>query len=442
MASIFTPLWRASDTILELVGVPGVFHRTVRIGVTGLSRAGKTAFLTSVAANLLGREAPRWVLAPLGASGIPRFDHPAHLAALAADPPRWPSRTNTVSILALEARLDRSPFPDYSARVEFLDYPGEWLLDLPLLAMDFGRWSEATLARLRTIGPAGEAFLGFVQGLSARAGADEALAAAGARLYRELLHDLRDQGLVHLQPGRFLMPAPGPEPPWMGFFPVTGSGKLAALLQQRYDAYVEAVHRDLASPLFSHVDRLVILADVLSALHAGEAAFADTRAALAAASGALRWQFSWAEVFDALRRMRLPPRVIDRVAFIATKADHVSERQRGNLVALLKNLARLPEGGVRAAYFAAASVRCTEDFVWTLEGRPVSAVRGRVLGQRVLTRSYPGEVPDHPPDAEFWEHPFLALPEFEPMVLPEGGRLGVPNIGLDAVLDFLLEDVA
>jgi hypothetical protein len=33
------------------------------------------------------------------------------------------------------------------------------------------------------------------------------------------------------------------------------------------------------------------------------------------------------------------------------------------------------------------------------------------------------------------------LPHFEPMQLPDGGRLGVPNIGLDALLAFLLEDV-
>jgi predicted YcjX-like family ATPase len=58
-----------------------------------------------------------------------------------------------------------------------------------------------------------------------------------------------------------------------------------------------------------------------------------------------------------------------------------------------------------------------------------------------MTRSYPGEVPDRPPAPDFWAHPFLALPAFEPMRLQDGGRLGVPNIGLDALLGFLLGDV-
>jgi predicted YcjX-like family ATPase len=416
---------------------------TIRIGVTGLSRAGKTAFLTSVAANLLARTSPRFALAPLGAGDVARFDESAHLLALAADPPSWPARTNAVSLLALTTTVANGVMPGRQVRLEFLDYPGEWLIDLPLLGMSFTDWSRAMLRRLETPACAllAAPFLGFVGALPAKAGADEPLARAGARLYRDMLGHLREAGMVYLQPGRHLMPAPGPEPPWMEFFPLVADSGLAGLLARRYEAYVEAVRRDLASPLFADVDRLVILADVLSALHAGPAAFADMSAALQAAAGSLRWEWSWLEAFAALRTLRLPPRLISRVAFAATKADHVADRQRGNLAALMKALASVPSTLVSTGYFAIASVRCTEDFVWTLDGRPVSAVRGRVLGQSVMTRSYPGEVPDRPPDADFWQHRFLALPEFEPMRLPDGGRQGVPNIGLDALMGFLTEDV-
>ncbi len=419
--------------------------RTIRVGVTGLSRAGKTAFLTSAAANLMAR---RWALAPVGASEVPRFDQARHLARLAADPPAWPERTDSASLLALATTLPRGIMPSRDVRVEFLDYPGEWLIDLPMLTQSYATWSAATLARLERAGlPAiTTPFLSFVRGISPKAGADEALAQAGARLYREMLGKLRVAGLAFLQPGRHLMPAPGPEAPWMALFPLTGQGGMAGLLGERYEAYLAAVRRDLASPLFANVDRLVILADILSALHAGPVAFADMQAALSAAAHSLRWEFDWLEAMGALATLRLPPRLIGRVAFAATKADHVAERQRGNLAALMKSLTDLPDTGVKTGHFAVASVRCTEDFVWTLDGRPVSAVRGRVLGQQVMTRSYPGEVPDRPPSATaeggaFWEHPFLALPQFEPMRLADGGRLGVPNVGLDALLAFLLEDV-
>jgi predicted YcjX-like family ATPase len=412
----------------------------IRIGVTGLSRAGKTAFLTSVAAALMAR---RFALAPLGASDVPRFDQARHLASLAGDPPAWPERTDAVSLLALTTSIPRGVFPSLNLRLEFLDYPGEWLIDLPLLGQSFETWSAGALQRLQApeFVHLTQDFLSFVGGLPARCGADEPLAQAGARLYRAALTRLREAGLSFLQPGRHLMPAPGPEPPWMAFFPMTGNGGLAALLESRYEAYKGAVRRDLASPLFADVDRLVILADVLTALHAGEPAFADMRSALSAASASLRWEWSWLEAFAALAEFRLPPRVISRVAFAATKSDHVADRQRGNLAALMRALTEVPSSEVKTGHFAIASVRCTEDFVWTLEGRPVSAVRGRVLGQQVMTRSYPGEVPDRPPDSGFWVHPFLALPAFEPMRLPDGGRMGVPNIGLDALLGFLLEDV-
>ena len=71
----------------------------------------------------------------------------------------------------------------------------------------------------------------------------------------------------------------------------------------------------------------------------------------------------------------------------------------------------------------------------------MSAVRGRRIGDERPGRSYPGEVPDRPPDDEFWAHPFLQLPEFEPRRPPDNGRGGVPEVGLDGLLEFLLEDV-
>ena len=431
----------------------------MRIGVTGLARAGKTAFVTSLAANLLAAGAGLPTLPALsaklggrrigvrlassGAAAVPRFDEAEHLRALAADPPAWPARTGAVSLLALDLTIPRagmaSAFPPRTLRLELLDYPGEWLLDLPLLTTDYAAWSEATLHRLDGRAAA-QPFLNFISGLPAGAASDDALARTGHRLYRETLHRLRDEdALALLQPGRFLMPAPGAEPPWIQFFPLRGRGGLHSLLADRYGAYCARVREDLVSPLFGHLDRMVVLADLLTALHAGPASFADAQAALAAASGALRWQFSWTDALSALLALRLPPPAIRRVAYAATKADHVASRQRGNLRALMAALT--PGGGnVATQHFAIASIRCTEDATMTLGGRTVSAVRGRIAGQGVGL-SYPGEVPDAPPDAAFWAGEFFALPDLEPTRLPGAGRTGVPQIELDALLAFLLDDL-
>jgi predicted YcjX-like family ATPase len=332
-----------------------------------------------------------------------------------------------------------SALPPQKIRLELLDYPGEWLLDLPLLSLSFADWSRQTLARLAKI-PTASGFCAFAQGIPANAPADEAVARSGATLYRDLLHLLRDeQGLSLLQPGRMLMPAPGPQPPWNLFFPGTGTGPLGGLLRARYDAYVKAVREDLSAPSFGRIDRLVVLADVLAALHAGPAAFADAAEALSTVAAALRWKRAPGFIPDWLAGLLPFWGGISRVVFAASKADHVAERQRGNLAALMANLTHIPDASTQTS-LALAAIRCTEDFVWTLEGRPVSAVRGRVAGQG-LVGCYPGEVPDRAPNAEFWAHPFLAIPAFEPKRLPLGGRLGMPHINLDTLLLFLLEDV-
>ena len=437
---------------------------SIRIGITGLARSGKTALLTSVAANLLALSAGRPSLpslseqlrgrrlqvsvAPAAAATIPRFEVASHIAALAADPPRWPARTMAVSLLALDLDLPRegvlAPFGTQRRRLEFLDYPGEWLLDLPLLGADFAAWSDATLRRLEAAECAEIArpFMAFVRGLPAGAEADEALGVTGHRLYVALLQRLRDElGWAFLQPGRFLMPPPGAAPPWTEFFPLPGQSRLAGLMQSRFNAYVDAVRRDLMSPLFGDLDGLVVLTDLLSALNQGQSAFADAQAALAAAADALRGEGSWTEWLAALARLELPPRSIGRVAFVATKADHIAARQRTNLAALMRRVTRIPDAGAASAVFALAAVRCTEDVVETLAGRPVSAVRGRIIGEPRPARFYPGEVPDHPPDEAFWRHRFLALPDFEPMRLPEAGRGGIPQLGLDSLLSFLLMDM-
>ena len=460
------PGWSASSLNTMRLHNPldYVRPRVVRIGVTGLARAGKTVLLTALAATLLapdplgsigggppgkGGRIRRVRIASSGAGPLPRFDQARHLASLAADPPRWPERTDQVSLLALDLELGAPPLPPRQVRLELLDYPGEWLLDLPLLGQSYADFSGAVLARLEQprLAPLARDFLAFAAALPERAAADEALAEAGHGLYRSLLHRLRDEaGLSLLQPGRFLMPAPGASPPWERFFPSRGSGGLASLMARRYDAYVDAVRASLVSPLFGDMDRLIVLADLLGALHAGPDAFADAQAALSAAAGALRWRGSWMAAVTSLARLQLPPRIVRRVAFAATKADHVAERQRGNLARLVRSIAQLPDETMasdtaRTAGFAIASVRCTEDFVWSLDGHPVSAVRGRVLGERQMTRSYPGEVPDRAPDAAFWAHPFLNLPAFEPVRLAQQGRLGVPNIGVEAMLGWLLEDL-
>ncbi|WP_431269354.1 YcjX family protein [Dankookia sp. P2] len=159
----------------ERLGRSLIGQERIRLAVTGLTRAGKTVFLTSLLANLLAAGRGRRTLpmleeaaggrlravrpVPPGIEGLPRFNVAAHLAALAADPPAWPARTEDLSTLELTLELDRQSMlagllGTRGVTLELLDYPGEWLLDLPMLNQDFSGWSAATLARLRRPGHA------------------------------------------------------------------------------------------------------------------------------------------------------------------------------------------------------------------------------------------------------------------------------------------------
>src|SRR5215472_6071411 len=125
---------------------------TIRLAVTGLSQSGKTAFITSLVQNLLGAAEQSARLTPED-DGPPQFPLRETVTALAADPPRWPA--STIDMLRLPMALEFLPNGLLGRgrcaelRLEILDYPGEWLLDLPLLRQSYGEWSRATLALAR-----------------------------------------------------------------------------------------------------------------------------------------------------------------------------------------------------------------------------------------------------------------------------------------------------
>ena len=140
---------------------------TVRLGVTGLSRAGKTVFITSLVANLLDRGRMGQLLG--AANGVvraaylqpqpddttPRFEYEAHLAALSADPPHWPQSTRTVSQLRVSLKVQPAGMlagfsGPRTVHLDIVDYPGEWLLDLGLLDKTYAQWSGEVLAAIET----------------------------------------------------------------------------------------------------------------------------------------------------------------------------------------------------------------------------------------------------------------------------------------------------
>ena len=144
---------------------------TVWLAVTGLSRAGKTVFITSLVHNLLSalHNPNRMPLLKVAGDGrlraarlrtdtadvLPRFPYQANIARMADVTANWPQPTADISEIGIDIRfepaglggrlLTRVGGPTATLRLNIVDYPGEWLLDLPLLSQDYAGWSRAML---------------------------------------------------------------------------------------------------------------------------------------------------------------------------------------------------------------------------------------------------------------------------------------------------------
>jgi uncharacterized protein len=458
----------------KLPTLTGLAHdRTVRLAVTGLSHSGKTAFITSLAHNLISavqrparlpflraaaerRILGARVLAP-GKGAIPLFPLEKTVRALAGDPPRWPPSTTDLRQARLSLRF--SPRGLLGGRnsiwrstadvtVEILDYPGEWLLDLPLLSQSYEQWSRAMfdLARRGGRGPLARDWLDFLARHPADGADDPEAAFLAHDLYRIFLTACRTrEQLSLLQPGRFLSPGQMADPSMLWFcpLPLPAGGQvrprsLAALMAARFETYKRGLVQPFFSQLARGVDRQIVLVDVLRALNAGEEAFADQRLALDIILGAFR--FGRRSLLRRLFGAR-----IDRVLFAATKADHVPALQRDHLEALMADLVEAPSLRAKAAHAriaatSLASIRCTEDETDIIDGRKLDVVVGLPEGGEKRIRFFPGIVPVRPPPSGFWGERFTEFPVFQPPRITRAMEDGIPHINIDKALNFLLED--
>lgn len=457
----------------------------VRLGVTGLSGAGKTVFITALVHALAsgarlpnfrataGRRLERAYLAPQPDDAVPRFPFEEHLAKLTATPPVWPEGTRNIS----ELRLTLEVAPEGLMRrllgirrmhLDIVDYPGEWLLDLALIDMDYRAWCQWTLAAAREPERSHEAgpFLAFLARQSPDGQIDEPSILEGTALYRDYLQSARKRftPFAGLSPGRLLLPTDLDGSPALSFWPIdladraAGTGTLAAELERRYRAYISHVVKPFYRDHFARIDRQIVLVDVLSALNHGPKAVAELSAALESLLVSFR------PGTNTLLSRWLSPR-IDRIVFAATKADHLHQTSHDRLQAILDRMVR---GAAERARFegaairseALAAVRATReaeatsglDRVHVIAGTPLPAEH---LGDRVFDGAteiavYPGELPADPEqamrrgleglDGAWTDVRFL---RFRPPAVartPAGTPGPFPHIRLDRVLDFLIGD--
>lgn len=455
---------------------------TLRLGVTGLARSGKTIFITALIRNLVnGGHLPflhpyadgrilRAYLEPQPDDSVPRFDYEAHIGELSAEPPRWPESTRRISQLRLTieytpASLWRRMLGMSRLHVDIVDYPGEWLIDLPLVGMDYAAWAASALAAAREPHrrEAAGKFLAFLDGVSAEAPQDEQIASTGAKLFTDYLRTVRgnESSLITLGPGRFLMPGDLEGSPLLTFFPLETTaasaprGSLATMMTRRFESYKSHVVTPFFRDHFSRLDRQIVLVDVLGALNAGPAAVNDLEHALA----------------DVLRVFRpgaptwlsaILGRRIDRLVFAATKADHLPSSSHDRLEAVLRLITQRANvhaqtAGADTEILAIAALRATREAeardgktrIPCIVGVPL---KGERIGQTVFdgTREaaiFPGDLPANPSLALDGAAPApnpSRFVRFRPPRLAPAGPAGetpsAPHIRLDRALDYLIGD--
>jgi hypothetical protein len=454
---------------------------TVRLGVTGLARSGKTVFIAALVRNLIaGGRLPffaamaegrimRAYLEPQPDDAVPRFAYEEHLAELAREPPEWPESTRRISQLRLTIEYEpRSPvrraLTTGRLHVDIVDYPGEWLLDLPLLELSFADWSQQAVAeaRARQAAEAARAWLEFLSTLDPEAPADEQFALSGAALFTRYLSQARapDAALSAPGPGRFLLPGDLAGSPLLTFFPLPprlagnyAHGTLGAMLARRFESYKAHVVKPFFRDHFARLDRQIVLMDVLSAVNGGAAALADLQRTLEAILECFRpGPSTWLS--------SILPRRVDRLLFAATKADHLHHTSHDRLEAILrlvadKAIARAEFAGADVKVIALAALRSTREAEarsgWQrlpcIVGVPLPGER---LGQKVFggaaeTAVFPGDLPADPADLEAVASPdAVHFLRFRPprLVLDGAGQeqAAVPHIRLDRAMDFLLGD--
>jgi predicted YcjX-like family ATPase len=451
----------------------GTLTPTLRLGVTGLSRAGKTIFITALIHNLLtGGRLPgfgplaegRFIGAKLAESpdaSIPRFAYEQHLEALTGKTPHWPESTRRISQLRIVLKFQSQQWwsgwaGPSTLNLDIVDYPGEWLLDLPLLSLSFAEWSAQALTRAQevTAPPEAHTFLDLVAAIDSTKDMNEPDAERLASAFTAYLRTSRadTHALSTLPPGRFLMPGDLEGSPALTFAPLplpasnARRDSLYTTLEHRFEAYKDVVVRPFFRDHFARLDRQIVLVDTLRALNAGPAAVADLETALTDILACFRQG-------DSNPFVRLISRRIDRILFAATKADHVHHTSHDRLEAILNRLVgqasrRARFAGAETSSVAIAAVRATrEGRIKDLDviiGTPETgeALDGTVYDGTTEIALFPGDLPARPEDAIDGAVDIKFLRFVPPQKLDRNaeGASVLPHIRFDRALDFLIGD--
>ena len=410
-------------------------------------------------------------LQPQPDDGVPRFQYEDHIARLVQDR-LWPDSTRAISELRLVIEYESASgwgryFSAGKLNLDIVDYPGEWLLDLPLLAQDYRTFSRnaVELARSPARSDLAEKWLERASTVTPQDEAREETARELAVVFTDYLAACKadSRALSTLPPGRFLMPGDLDGSPALTFAPLPDlpegrapQSSLHAMMERRFESYKNVVVKPFFREHVARLDRQIVLIDAMQAMNAGREAVIDLERALA-------------EVLECFRpgRNNLVSRLfthrIDKVLVAATKADHLHHESHDRLEALASRLVeraaeRIGASGAEFEVIAMAAVRATreangaDDALPLIVGTPINGeeIDGHRFDGETKTAIFPGDLPKNP--ESFFEQlesgsqpaiPPINIVRFRPPRIEKderGVKLSLPHIRLDRALEYLLGD--
>lgn len=442
------------------------------LGVTGLSQSGKSAFITSLINQLLHHDRAQLPgfapvlsnhligvkLLPLDEGELATFPYDSSYCGMTGEQPTWPPSTKGVSGCLLELRIANSgsrlnPFSSESSSfyLEIRDYPGEWLLDLPMREMSYLRWS-AQCAALYNQSPRKE-LLGELQlelqQLDPMSKIDEGQLKSLNQRYISFLHACKKNRLSLIQPGRLLLPDKVDDPTTLCFIPLLNVGhfsekqlesaaedSLYKVCKARYHAYIKTLVEPFYKDYFSRIDRQLVLVDVVNTLSDGPEYMADMCNSLTRITDSLAYGTQ-----GHLRQFFTPK--ISKVVFAATKIDQVLSEDHERARQLLGSVVRqaylnAKHERVKPGCEVTAAVRCSKEQLHQGE----MGITGVSQSRKPIGYLHP-TIPEKIPEGEQWQ-PFLEWNP--PMLMPPNGlsyKNGdpIPHIRIDTILDALLGDL-
>lgn len=425
-----------------------------RITITGLSRSGKSMLFTSLMTTLKQRSEGNYNCLPLLESlpvelvesvgldsidGYELFPIEGHLQSLERQ--EWPKPTEKIYGFKLTIRLKQTGrfkkhfLSHKKVVVEILDYPGEWITDMPMLHKTFSQWSDSSWAQQMTEPQRyyAHSWHQFTEDFDFESQPDEQSINQLVDAYRDYLLQAKQGGISMLQPGSFLISGSGFDWRSYGFTPLPSkvtsddSNPWNKAFSMNYQFFLEQWLKPLKESSFKETDKQVILIDLLAGLNHSKLHLQQLKETLSNLSETFVYgNPSW------FRKNVLGQSAIAKVAFVATKSDLIPESQKHNLLSLLQDItegarARLSDKDIKFEHFLVSAIQTTDP------GLTDTSLRYTNLKDEYVEAEFeelPKNLAAIAPDENFPTLPVKVPKDYLPRIL--NGR------GMDRLFEYLL----